>query len=137
LIKPVDRYCYIFFDCDCNLCNGFVDFVVRHDKQDQFRLASLQSEVAREMLALLSVDSQRMDSVIVLHQGQVYERSIGALYVMRYLSMPYAWAWALRYVPSPIRDWVYDWVAAHRYRWLGKRETCRVPTAAERGKFLV
>ncbi|TKB94117.1 MAG: DUF393 domain-containing protein [Nitrospira sp.] len=39
-------------------------------------------------------------------------------------------------VPAPLRDMVYDFVARHRYRWMGRTATGRVPTQAERERFV-
>jgi predicted DCC family thiol-disulfide oxidoreductase YuxK len=44
-------------------------------------------------------------------------------------------AW-LRFMPRVLRDGTYRVIARNRYRWFGKRETCRVPTAEERARFL-
>ena len=38
--------------------------------------------------------------------------------------------------PAPFRDAVYRLIAATRYLILGKRDTCRLPTPAERARFL-
>lgn len=42
----------------------------------------------------------------------------------------------LRIIPRPLRDLVYGLVARYRYRWFGKQEECRIPTPAERERFL-
>jgi len=42
----------------------------------------------------------------------------------------------LRIIPRPVRDLVYDYVARKRFRWFGRMENCRIPTAEERERFL-
>lgn len=41
----------ILFDGICNLCNGFVQFVIKRDKAKLFHFGSLQSGRAMEIIA--------------------------------------------------------------------------------------
>jgi len=43
---------------------------------------------------------------------------------------------AARRVPRLLRDALYDFVARHRFRWFGRLDACRIPTPAERARFL-
>lgn len=124
----------ILFDGVCNLCNAWVDFVVRHDEEGRFRFAPLQSDVARDLLKGAPADLP--DSIVLVEGHSVWTRSTAALRVARALGLPWSLAWAFIVVPPALRDAVYDWVARNRYRWFGKRETCRVPTPEERARFL-
>ena len=40
----------ILFDGVCNLCNGFVQFVIARDKKNKFKFGSIQSEGAKKIL---------------------------------------------------------------------------------------
>lgn len=124
----------IFFDGVCNLCNAFVDFLVRRDKDNNFFFAPLQGDTAKSKLP--SGQPAKLSSVLLWNQGQVLQKSDAALTILQQLGglwwfMRVFWA-----VPSFLRDLVYDFVAANRYRFFGKRETCRLPTAAEKARFL-
>ena len=76
------------------------------------------------------------DSFVLVDNGQVFIRSAAALRVARGLSFPWSLAYAFMAVPRPLRDWVYDFVASHRYRWFGRRDVCMVPTPELRSRFL-
>jgi len=68
---------------------------------------------------------------------RAFVRSAGALAVLDAIGG--AWrsvSWLLRVVPAPVRDAVYRWVAAHRYRWFGRFETCKLPAPGVRERFL-
>ena len=127
----------VLFDGVCSLCNGFVDFVVRHDDRGRFAFASLQSD---EAAAYLRAHGRRadalLDTVVLADRDGVHERSTAVLRVLRGLRPPWPALYALVVVPRPARDAVYRYVAAHRYRWFGKRETCRLPTPEERARFV-
>lgn len=124
----------ILFDGVCNLCNAWVDFVVRHDPEGRFRFAALQSEAAGDLLRGAPPDLP--DSIVLVEDGTVWVRSTAALRVARGLGLPWSLAWIFILVPRSVRDAVYDWVARNRYRWFGRRDTCRIPTPEERARFL-
>ncbi|MEO8732854.1 MAG: DCC1-like thiol-disulfide oxidoreductase family protein [Flavobacteriales bacterium] len=105
----------LFFDGVCNLCNGLVQFIIRHDRRKRFRFASLQSDTGQRFLNMHGLASQNFDSLVYWRKGRVLTRSTGALNVAR--DLPGAWpmAYAFIVVPRFIRDAVYDLVARKRY----------------------
>lgn len=122
----------VLFDGVCNLCNGAVRFILARDPAGLFRFASLQSEAARRLLR----DDGRAETIVLLEAGKTYTKSTAALRIARGLRFPWPLLYAFVAVPRPLRDLVYDWVARHRYRWFGKRETCLLPTSEVRGRFV-
>lgn len=127
----------LFYDGVCGLCDRFTRFVIARDRRDVFRVAALQGEYARTTLAVHGRDESRLDTVVVLTgEGRLLEKSAAVLFVLRELGWPWRILALGRWVPSQLRDAVYDFVARHRFAWFGRREACRVPTVAERGKFL-
>ena len=126
----------ILFDGVCNLCNGFVQFVIAHDAAGRFKFAALQSEAGQQLLKNLPAAAQNLDTVVLIENGRFYHRSTAALRILRHLSG----AWPLLYLaivlPVFLRDWIYNFVARNRYRWLGRRESCLMPTPALKARFL-
>jgi predicted DCC family thiol-disulfide oxidoreductase YuxK len=115
----------ILFDGVCNLCNGTVDFLMKRDRKKQFRFASLQSETG-DFLRLQYRIPADSDSVILIKSETVYFKSDAALEIADMLPYPLKIAGLLRIIPQKFRDKLYDWIAKNRYRWFGKRETCRI-----------
>ena len=129
----------ILFDGVCNLCDGFVRFVVRHDPRGQFRFAALQSEAGQALLAAhgyVSAATPDPDSVLLIQNGQVYERSTAVLHIAHGLGWPWRALGIGWLLPRAWRDAAYRFVARHRYRWFGRKESCMLPTPALRGRFL-
>ncbi|MFK7740566.1 MAG: thiol-disulfide oxidoreductase DCC family protein [Planctomycetota bacterium] len=124
----------ILFDGDCNMCNGAVQFVLRRDRKARFRFASLQSDAGR--LALEQAGVGELPDSIVLIDGRVRVKSAAALAIARGLKLPWPLLSVFWFVPYPLRDFIYDWIARNRYRWFGKREECWVPTPELRKRFL-
>ena len=127
----------IFFDGICNLCNGFVQFVITRDPKGQFKFAPLQSATARQLLPDSFFLSNKFDSVILLENGKIYQESTAALRILRRLKG----GWPLLYIfillPSFLRDWVYKLVAKNRYHWFGQRESCMLPTPELKSRFIM
>ena len=126
----------VLFDGLCNLCNGFVQFVIARDPHARFRFGALQSASARRVLEVHETPHPLPDSIVLVEDGKVYTQSTAALRIARHLTFPFPLAFALILVPRPLRDWVYAWVARHRFHWFGRRDRCMVPTPALRSRFI-
>jgi predicted DCC family thiol-disulfide oxidoreductase YuxK len=148
----------VFFDGVCNLCNGFVDFLVRHDRRQVLRFASLQGNTARK---LLGPGAGEILSSVVFYQnesdnefgnkfgnqpgnesgnspvsGSTTTESLAVIQILSQLGGAWRGLIILKLIPSFVRDPIYRFVARNRYRWFGKRETCRLPSPDERALFL-
>tara|TARA_R100000935_G_C2826161_1_gene162409 strand:- start:440 stop:859 length:420 start_codon:yes stop_codon:yes gene_type:complete len=127
----------ILFDGVCNLCNNAINFIIEHDKEDVFRFASLQSELGRKMVSERGIDPEVLDSIILIEPGVVYyEKSTAALKIAKDLSGGYSLLRVFLYLPESLRDGVYNFVAANRYKWFGKKDSCMIPTPELKAKFL-
>jgi predicted DCC family thiol-disulfide oxidoreductase YuxK len=126
----------VLFDGVCNLCNGSVRFIIERDPRARFQFAPLQSPVADRLIGAQVDRASLPDSIVLVDEGRLYVRSSAALRIARGLRFPWPLAWVFMVVPRPIRDWVYDLIARHRYAWFGKRDECMVPTPEVRGRFL-
>ena len=125
----------IFFDGVCAMCNRFVDLILRADRREAFRFAPLQGETARALLPPLAGDPREW-SMIYLDERGVHEQSDASLEVYRRLGGVWWLASLLRLVPRFVRTPVYRLIARNRYRWFGRRDSCRVPSAEEKARFL-
>ena len=126
----------VLFDGVCNLCNGTIRFIIERDPQARFQFATLQSPAAAALIGAHIDRASLPDSVVLVDAGRVHVRSTAALRIARQLRFPWPLAWIFIVVPRPIRDWVYDVIARHRYRWFGRRDECMVPTPELRNRFL-
>ena len=125
----------ILFDSECNFCNFWVKYVVKRDKKDVFRFASLQSEKGKELLDKYSVDST-IDSVVLIENDKVYLKSTAAFRVLKVLGGFRAVFYGLIIVPAFIRDFFYDIMAGLRYKLFGKA-ICELPSDVNyKNKFL-
>jgi len=102
-----------------------------------FRFAPLQGALFGERVSP-EQRAQLPDSlVVVTADGRLLTRSVAVVHVLTTLGGGWRVLAAFaRIVPTPIRDLVYDAVAAVRYRVFGTRdELCPVISAEQRSRF--
>ena len=128
------EHAIVFFDGVCNLCSASVQFIIKHDKRDRFRFASLQSDIAS--VHLKGTDHKNLDSIVLKDGDKIYTRSSAALRIASKLSFPVSLLYAFMVVPPFIRNFVYERIAANRYKWFGKKEACWLPTPDLKSKFI-
>jgi predicted DCC family thiol-disulfide oxidoreductase YuxK len=126
----------ILFDGVCNFCNFWVNFIIDRDKKDLFRFVALQSEKGQELLERFKMDSNSLDTFVLIENKKVYTKSTAAIKISRNLVGIWRFLYFLILVPKPFRDFIYTLIAKNRYKFFGKRDTCRIPTKEEREKFL-
>jgi predicted DCC family thiol-disulfide oxidoreductase YuxK len=132
----------LLYDGVCGLCNRLVHFVLRRDAQGIFRFASLQSSVAHGILSREGLGAADLETVCVVSnpaaddQGLLL-RSDAVLFVLTQLGGIWKMAASvLKFVPKAVRDWGYAVIAKNRYRIFGRFETCPLPSAETRSRFL-
>jgi predicted DCC family thiol-disulfide oxidoreductase YuxK len=126
----------ILFDGVCNLCNSSVQYIIKRDRKDLFRFVSLQSELGQKILKHLGISDRNIDSIVLYSPGRAYYYKSGAIIEIA-KELPYFnWFTVFRFVPTSLRDAIYDFIAKNRYHWYGKQESCMIPTPELKGKFL-
>ncbi|MGI9265182.1 MAG: thiol-disulfide oxidoreductase DCC family protein [Gammaproteobacteria bacterium] len=125
----------ILFDGMCHLCLGSVRFLFRHDKKARYRFAWLQSPAAGRLLSDIALPAT--DSVVLVQRGQFFFRSTAILKALTGLGGLWKLAAVLLVIPATLRDAVYDFVGARRYRWFGKSAQCDLPLPSASDRFLV
>lgn len=129
--KPI-----LLFDGVCNLCNGFVQFIIKNDPNAKFRFAALQSEVGQQLLQEAKMSMNDLNTVVFYDEEKFYTHSDVGLRVARHLGGWWTSFLIFKIIPKSLRDGIYNWIAKNRYRWFGKRESCIIPTAELKARFL-
>jgi predicted DCC family thiol-disulfide oxidoreductase YuxK len=131
----------LLYDGVCALCNGVVQFLLKHDRQEKLRYAPLQSTLGREVLGRFQVQSFP-DGVVLLTDAlrpheRLYNRSDAVGGALRLLPAPWRLLGRLLLlVPKTLREFGYGIVARLRYRILGRYDTCPLPPLDQRRKLL-
>ena len=129
----------VFYDGYCVLCSRTIDFVIKYDKKEKILFASLQSDFAISTLSKFGYEFEKIkeiDNVIYLQKAVVKIKSDAILSILSDMGGIYRLSKIFYCIPRFIRNYLYDQIANRRYRWFGKRDTCRIPTKDEIRKIL-
>ena len=126
----------VFFDGVCQLCNRSVNFLIKQDKKNVLKFASLQSAYAQNVVPKALLNHEKLDNIIVYTDGKFYDRSIAVLKLCKILGGLFTVFLIGYLLPRFIRDGLYSFIANNRYRWFGITDQCRVPTAELKKRFL-
>lgn len=126
----------IIFDGVCNFCNWSINFIIKYDHVAHFKFATTQSKHGIALLNDLGIDPEDPTTFVLIECGEAYLMSDAALKIAKHLRRPWsALAW-FKLVPKTLRNFVYKTIAKHRYKILGKRQSCMIPSPELQARFL-
>lgn len=123
-----DNQPIIMFDGICNVCNHWVQFVIKRDPKGIFKFLSLQSDLVRSLIINHNPNNTQLDSIILIDKGQIYTESTAILHIINKLTGPIRFFILFWIIPKKIRDRAYRFIAKNRYRFFWKKESCLVPS---------
>lgn len=140
-MREAEAKAIVLYDGVCGLCNRAVQFLLKRDRHDRLQFASLQSDLAAKVLNRHGMNPKGLDTVYaVLNYGEPNETLLAKgdafLFFAGVIDGVWGVASVVKVVPRPVRNWLYDFVARHRYQVFGKSESCMLPDPKQRHKFL-
>ena len=117
----------IIYDGNCNLCNFWVNFISRHDREELFFFTHFQSDVSKRLLEKHNIGNDITSSVILIEDDKLYHRSSAIIKVFQLLKFPYSILGIIKYVPIKMRDDFYELISSHQYKWFGRNINCMIP----------
>ncbi|WP_034914763.1 MULTISPECIES: thiol-disulfide oxidoreductase DCC family protein [Erwinia] len=126
----------VLYDGVCKLCNGWVNFLLRHDKRRTVRLAAVQTDKGRALLTQAGLSPDNINTIVLLEGDRVYLRAAAIFRVLAGLPWPWRALGILRYFPEGISNRCYDLIARNRYRLFGRFDAYQKPRADYPGRFL-
>ena len=131
-----DHQHIIVFDGVCNLCSGWVHFIIKRDPSAAFYFCSVQSDAGKALLAFIGLPTDQIETVVYFRSGEVFLRSSACLEIVK--ALPAGWPILSigLYIPRVFRDWCYNVIAKNRYRWWGRKTQCLQPSASIKNRFI-
>jgi predicted DCC family thiol-disulfide oxidoreductase YuxK len=134
LVAQGDRV--VLFDGVCKFCGFWARFLIRFDRRQVFKLATLQSPEGQAILQWFNFPTDRCESMVLVEGSRAYTKSTAVLRIAAPLPFPWPLGTVAWLVPRFIRDWLYDRIALNRYILFGKYEECVMPAPEQKRRFL-
>lgn len=126
----------LLFDGECHLCNSAVNFILKKEKNEHLFFTPLQSKTGIEILNHYSLNTSKIDSLVLIENSKAYIKSTAVIKLTKYLKGLYPLAICLLIIPKILRDIVYNYIAKNRYKWFGKSNSCMIPEEKTLKRFL-
>ena len=126
----------ILFDGICNLCCGWVQFLIHKDKRTKFRFATLQSESGKMLMDSLGLKNGNMETIIYIKGNHFFQESSAVLEILHDTGGIWRMLIIFKLIPKSIRNNIYQIMAKRRYTFFGIRGSCYLPTEEEHKRFL-
>ena len=131
----------ILYDGVCGLCNRLNQFVLRRDARAIFDFASLQSPTGQSILQRFGGNAESLTTLYVVANYRsesplLLSKARAVLFVLRSMRGRATWLRVFSIFPNSLLDLGYDVIARNRYRILGRSESCLMPTAEFRKRFI-
>lgn len=128
----------ILFDGVCILCNKCVQYIIAHDPKAKFKFAPLQSEIGKKIMAEHDLlNDNHLESLVLITSNAVFHRSTAVIKIAKELKGIARLLGLLVFLPPFLRNFLYDTIAKNRYKWLGRSQSCQLPTKNNISRFLV
>ncbi|TKB07687.1 MAG: thiol-disulfide oxidoreductase DCC family protein [Mesorhizobium sp.] len=126
----------IVFDGVCVFCSGFVQMIVKLDRDKRFRFATAQSPFGEALFRKYGLPTDNYETNLAIIDGAAFTKLDSFVAVMAALGWPWRAARLLLVLPQPLRDWLYDRVAKNRYALFGRKDSCEIPSAELRQRLI-
>lgn len=126
----------LLYDGVCKLCNGWVRFLIRHDRYHTVQLAAVQTEPGAELLKKVGMTPEKVNTLVLMEGDKTWYRAQAIFRVMNRLPLPWRLFSVLRWFPDAISNRCYDLIASRRYRLFGRYDELQRPEADYPGRFL-
>ena len=105
----------ILFDGTCVLCKKAVHFIISRDPKGTFSFASLQSDLAKNLLKEKGLDPDSFDSLVLIEKEDFFYESTAVLKIASQLSFPWNLFGLFLWLPKTLRDPIYKLIARNRF----------------------
>ncbi|WP_205780371.1 thiol-disulfide oxidoreductase DCC family protein [Flagellimonas oceanensis] len=126
----------VLFDGVCNLCSGFVQFVIKRERDSTISFASLQSEEGQGLLKKYGVDSTTVDSIVFIKDDRAFIKSEAFFKIVQHLKAPWPFLRIFTFLPLKFNNAIYDLIAKNRYKVMGKKNSCWLPSKSMSNRFI-
>ena len=127
----------ILFDGVCKLCNAWSNFIIKNDKNHNFKLCSVQSNEGQKILKHFNFPTEYFETMLYVEGNHYYQKSDAFFKIIYLLGFPWCLPYIFKILPKALRDWLYDRIALNRYALFGKYDFCSLPTPDHENRYII
>ena len=135
-IEKLSKRAIVFYDGSCGFCQASVQLVLKYNQRQDLYFAALQSGVLQQLAPHVLLPDPLPDSMLFWENGELYQESEAALRIASHLNFPFSILYYFRFIPLSFRNFVYRFIAKHRYKIAGRTDSCMLPSPAQRARFV-
>ena len=126
----------IVFDGECVLCSGFFRTMVRLDSAERFSFAAAQSPLGTALYEAMGLPTRDYETNLVIVDGVIHQRLDAFAVAMKAVGWPWRAFSVVRFIPEPLRSFLYHRLARNRYAIFGRYDTCMMPDQRLAARFI-
>ena len=127
----------ILYDGVCILCNKWVSYIIKNDKKKRFKFAPIQSKIAKNIICEIGGSSEIIDTIFLIKSDKFYTKFQASTYALYSVNKIFILLYALNLIfPKKFLDFFYDIVGSRRYQIFGMHDTCPLPDAETKDRFI-
>ena len=115
----------VFFDGICIMCNGFVNFISKHDKLNNILFCDIRSEEAQKILLKNSFKVESIKTIVFLNDEKIFVKSEAIIQIIYSLGGFFKIVFLFKLFPEKLRDYIYDQFAKKRFLF-GEKKYCEL-----------
>ena len=126
----------ILYDSRCVLCNEYIHFVIKNDKNNRLCFTSIYSIIGKQIIKDYEIDFSLNNTIILYQDHIIKKKSDAILEIIKKLRFPINTIYIFYIIPKFIRNYIYNSIAKNRYQIFGKYNRCKIPNKEYIKKFL-
>jgi predicted DCC family thiol-disulfide oxidoreductase YuxK len=140
VIMKLEGQHLLFYDGTCGMCHRAVQFLLKNDKNNIFVFAPLQGKTAADLLKDWRIAFPNADTLVLVQNyctdnPKIFAFGRGVLRTCWLLGGFWKIPGLISFLPSSLYDWIYKWVARHRFKWF-EPKICLIPKTQDLNRFL-
>ncbi|PIB23301.1 thiol-disulfide oxidoreductase [Amylibacter kogurei] len=128
---------FTVMDANCSLCAKGAAWIARNDRDGEFRIIPIQTELGQNLLCHYGLDPSDPNSWLFLENGYAYHSLDALIRVGNRFGGVWKLLRILRVLPKPLQDKLYYFVARNRYRFFGRADMCNMPDPAVQKRLML
>ena len=88
----------ILYDGVCVLCNKWVNFIIKNDKNEVFKFSPLQSKTSKKILKSFKIPNENIDTIYILKDGEIFTKFKASTYALYNVNKVFIFLYFLNFI---------------------------------------